>query len=473
MRAGNLSLQFSAVCIALSAGMSMQVLAQNKTQTQAQNNTHQLPKGSIAPQAPLTAQERLDAIRQSLVDASLQNPTRVSTTTWIDPQGSLRENSTFKNALDVQGVKVLGYERDDAGQAKARLQFPSNMAAQQAASKNETPRVKETGLQGAVDKFSQLMSKTLGSVKTVEASAQDNSCTQKVGARMNHLVSLDVQIDANASALVLQTLLPHIQAQWVQTNVQSGKVNAWRAVNNLPAASMANSMTAYERALIGNRPETLPWQAVLKVKTENVKASSLEAYLGAQNPAASMTLDFQLVGTDGQAVQFEDSATLNLEFERSSWAAPKMNANSVAAIQEQLQAWRGAAEDWLNCQQINPVVTAAMGQQLEINAGALSGVRKGDEWLVANPARFPAELLSREGAPQTLLASVQSVTPYGSQLVVLAGPAQAVQANWRAWPTETLLKEPSVLPSSRGAAPSKRPAKASVSENANFTLSPY
>ena len=473
MRAGNLSLQFSAVCIALSAGMSMQVLAQNKTPTQAQNNTQQLPKGSIAPQAPLTAQERLDAIRQSLVDASLQNPTRVSTTTWIDPQGSLRENSTFKNALDVQGVKVLGYERDDAGQAKARLQFPSNMAAQQAASKNETPRVKETGLQGAVDKFSQLMSKTLGSVKTVEASAQDNSCTQKVGARMNHLVSLDVQIDANASALVLQTLLPHIQAQWVQTNVQSGKANAWRAVNNLPAASMANSMTAYERALIGNRPDTLPWQAVLKVKTESVKASSLEAYLGAQNPASFLTLDFQLVGTDGQAVQFEDSATLNLAFERSSWAAPKMNAASVAAIQDQLQAWRGAAEDWLNCQQINPVVTAAMGQLLEINAGALSGVRKGDEWLLANPARFPAELLSREGAPQTLLASVQSVTPYGSQLVVLAGPAQAVQANWRAWPTETLLKEPSVLPSSRGAVPSKRPAKAPVSENANFTLSPY
>jgi hypothetical protein len=473
MRAGNLSLQFSAVCIALSAGMSMQVLAQNKTPTQAQNNTQQLPKGSIAPQAPLTAQERLDAIRQSLVDASLQNPTRVSTTTWIDPQGSLRENSTFKNALDVQGVKVLGYERDDAGQAKARLQFPSNMAAQQAASKNETPRVKETGLQGAVDKFSQLMSKTLGSVKTVEASAQDNSCTQKVGARMNHLVSLDVQIDANASALVLQTLLPHIQAQWVQTNVQSGKANAWRAVNNLPAASMANSMTAYERALIGNRPDTLPWQAVLKVKTESVKASSLEAYLGAQNPASFLTLDFQLVGTDGQAVQFEDSATLNLAFERSSWAAPKMNAASVAAIQDQLQAWRGAAEDWLNCQQINPVVTAAMGQLLEINAGALSGVRKGDEWLLANPARFPSELMSREGAPQTLLASVQSVTPYGSQLVVLAGPAQAVQANWRAWPTETLLKEPSVLPSSRGAVPSKRPAKAPVSENANFTLSPY
>jgi hypothetical protein len=406
----------------------------------------------------------------------LQNPTRVSTTTWIDPQGSLRENSTFKNALDVQGVKVLGYERDDAGQAKARLQFPANMAAQLATSKNDATRVKETGLQGAVEKFSQLMGKALGSsnlAATAEVLAQSSSCTQKVGARMNHLVSLDVQIDPDASKLVLQTLLPHIQAQWVQTNAQSGKANAWRAVNNLPAASMAKSMTAYERALIGNRPETLPWHAVVRVTTESLPASALETYLGAKSPSALMTLDFQLVGKDGQASQFEDSATLKLDFERSSWAAAKMNASSVAAIQEQLQAWRNAAEEWLNCQQINPVVTAALGQQLEINAGALSGVRKGDEWLVANPARFPAELLSREGAPQTLLASVQSVTPYGSQLVVLAGPAQAVQANWRAWPTETLLKEPSVLPSAKGAVPSKRPVKAPVSENANFTLSPY
>jgi hypothetical protein len=118
------------------------------------------------------------------------------------------------------------------------------------------------------------------------------------------------------------------------------------------------------------------------------------------------------------------------------------------------------------------VVTAALGQQLEINAGALSGVRKGDEWLVANPARFPAELLSREGAPQTLLASVQSVTPYNSQLVVLAGPAQAVQPNWRAWPTDTLIKEPSVAPSPSKSAFVKRPVKAAVGPNANYNLSP-
>jgi hypothetical protein len=109
-----------------------------------------------------------------------------------------------------------------------------------------------------------------------------------------------------------------------------------------------------------------------------------------------------------------------------------------------------------------PMVTAVNGQQVEINAGSLSGVRKGDEWLVANPARFPAELMSKEGAPQTLLATVQSVLPHSSKLMLVAGPAQAVQANWRAWPSDTMIKEPSVLPSTAVAGTPKQAAKPSA-----------
>jgi hypothetical protein len=282
-----------------------------------------------------------------------------------------------------------------------------------------------------------------------------------------------VQIDADASNVMLQTLVPQIQDQWVHANAPNGKVNAWRAVNNLPAASMSNRMTAYERALVSNRPETLPWQALLKIKTETFQTNSLETYLGSQSANSILKLEFQLLGTEGQLAQFEESATLNLEFERSKWSAPKLNANSVIAIQEQLQSWRSVAEEWLSCQAMNPLVTAAKGQQIEINAGSLSGVRKGDEWLIANPVRFPVELMSRDGAPQTLLATVQSVTPFGSQLVVLAGPAQSVQANWRAWPTELLVKEPSILPKPKNTASGQKPTKVKASSNANFTLTPY
>jgi hypothetical protein len=115
------------------------------------------------------------------------------------------------------------------------------------------------------------------------------------------------------------------------------------------------------------------------------------------------------------------------------------------------------------------VVTAVASRQIEINAGSLAGVKKGDEWLIANPSRFPAELIGKEGAPQTLLAHVQSVTPFNSQLVVLAGPVQAAQANWRAWPTETLVKEPQVQTATT--TQSKRTTKSMT--NPAVVMTPY
>ena len=166
--------------------------------------------------------------------------------------------------------------------------------------------------------------------------------------------------------------------------------------------------------------------------------------------------------------------SLQLEVNRPAWSAPRLTQASLNLVQQQLQTWRADAEQWLSCHAINPAVTAVNAQQLQINAGALAGVRKGDELLVANPARFPKELMSKEGAPQTLLAHVQSVTPYNSQLVVLAGPVQAVQADWRAWPTDTLLKEPKVAPTAqKPSATAKRPVKTAANANASFVMNPY
>ena len=467
MRSGYKLLHVNALCLALSVGMSVQVAAQST----APASSKKVPTGAIAPQAPLTPQERLDAIRQSLVETSLQTPTRVSTTSWVDSQGSLRENSSFKNGMEVRGVKVLRFERDENGQAKATLQYPSNPDDPPATPKPSASDASENSVQVAAQKLrdmvTQLWSPSQNAKSEATSALKVAACTPQVGARMNHVIGLEVQIDPLAPHSLLQTLVPQIQAQWVQSNTQNGKTNAWRAVNTMTDASMANSMTAYERALVGNRPETLPWHAILKVQTESLPPTPVEAYLGAAHPYFLMKLTFQLVNTEGQPAQMEEEVTLQLAIERSSWSAPKLTAVSVLSIQKQLQNWRNTAHDWLNCQPLNPIVTAVSGQQIEINAGALSGVRKGDEWLIANPAQFPAQLISREGAPQTLLAMVQSVSPHGSKLMVVAGPAQAAQTNWRAWPTDTLVKEPSVLPSKPPASANKQPVKVNARPNAN------
>jgi hypothetical protein len=275
--------------------------------------------------------------------------------------------------------------------------------------------------------------------------------------------------------VIVNSLLPQLQLNWVQTAAPVGQASAWKAVNNLTAASMSNNMTAYERALIGNRPNALPWQGSLKIRTEALPSTAYEGLMGLKGSHFLLNLDFKITGSEGQVDKFEESVSLTVEVDRPAWSAPRFNAASLEAVQEHLQLIRGAAEQWLSCHAITPAVTAVNLQQLQINAGSLSGVKKGDEWLIANPAHFPAALVSKDGAPQTLLARVQAVTPFNSQLLVLAGPVQSVQADWRAWPTETLVKEPPVQPS-KGAVtlpPAKRNVKTAASSSNSVTMTPF
>ena len=434
------------------------------------------PNSVPGAQAPLTAQERLDAIRQSLVEASLKTSTRVSSTTWLDRQGSLRENSTFKNNLEVTGVKVIGFERDETGAAKARLQIPNGHYQNATVSQPKQDPVRETGFKAAVQKFNKLMTKAADFAK--DMSPQDNLiqaplCQPKVGMRLNHVMGLSLDIDPTANNVLLQSLLPQLQKQWVDQPTAAGSARTWKTVNNLPDASMSKTMTSYERALIGNRPQTLPWEAILKIRTEAMPASGIQGIMGYSGNHLVLNLDFQILGTDSQSEKFEENVSLTIEVDRPAWSAPKVSAAGLTSIQDQLQTWRDTAEQWLSCQNMNPSVTAVYPQQVQINAGTFNGVRKGDEWLVANPAQFPSGLLGKEGAPQTLLAKVQSVTPYNAQLVVLAGPAQSAQPEWRAWPTETLVTEPNLQPTTNRTIPAKRSVKIVPKAPDTLTMSPY
>ena len=421
---------------------------------------------------PLSAQERLDAIRQSLVEATLQTPTRVATTSWIDAQGSLRESSSFKNGMVVRGVRVLAYSRDETGQAKARVQTSpvhvndaSGKTNANANSGAVAVATKESGLNGWMQHFSQAVSSD-----TLAAPA----CTQKVGAQMNHVVGIDLHVEPATHPMVLQFLLPQIQSLWVNSapNTSAHNAKPWRAVNSLPPASMANNMSVYERALVSNRSNNDPWQTSLRIRTQTTPSRGFEGYPGYKAPGVALYLEYQMLGTEGQTAKLQDSAQLILDIDRPTWGAPRLNSESVEAVDAQLQSWRAQSEQLLHCQHLNPMVTTVAGEQIQISAGSLAGVRKGDEWLVADPARFPSELAGKEGAPQTLLAKVQAVTPHNSQLVILAGPVQAVRAEWRAWPTETLLKEPNLLPSpQRAGTPAKRPTKPVASTNTGIGFS--
>lgn len=427
------------------------VLSLTAVSSWAQNLPAPSQKDGSKTNAPLTAQERLDAIRHSLVEASLQTPTKVLSTSWLDNNGSLRETSSFKNGMQVNSLRVLSYDRDEAGQPKAQLQI-----------EEPTPSVKQQTRQGLksfwqaftnVLQFKQLGSdqnKTLISEKANQLSSDPNkTCGKQLKVGLRHLMGVDVWMDdSNPSALT--SAVNQLMGEHLTSSNPSGSGQNWRMAANDTQPSMGKTMTAYERTLTSNKPEQLPWHARFAMKTEMLPAPGLLGVNGIKGPGMVVSLLLQVSPREGQKGVFQEMVNLNLELETDAWKPAKLNAESYALLTHQFQQWHSSVSQLLACEAVTPTVTEVQTESIRINAGSESGVRKGDEWLVADPAKFPSQLVGQDGASQMLLAKVDSVSAYHSVLTIVAGSPQSAQVQWRAWPAETLLKEPAVLPPAKG-----------------------
>ena len=432
------------------------VLSLTAVSSWAQNLPVPAQKDGPQSSAPLTAQERLDAIRHSLVEASLQTPTKVLSTSWLDNNGSLRETSSFKNGMQVNSLRVLSYNRDEAGQPKAQLQIEELATSLKQQTRQGLKSVWQSFTSAL--QFKQLGSeqnKTLISENSNQLSSDPNKkapapiCGKQLKASLRHVMGVDVWVDSSNPDALSGAVYKLMDEHLTSSNPQ-GVAQNWRMTGNDMQPSMASTMTSYERALTSNKPEQMPWHARFAMKTEMLPASGLDGLNGIKGPGMAVNLLLQVSPREGQKGVFQEMVTLNLELEVDKWKAAKLSAESHAILAQQFEQWKSSISQLVACEGITPTVTEVKPEFIRINAGSESGVRKGDEWLVADPAKFPSQLVGKEGASQMLLAKVDSVSPYHSVLTIVAGPAQSAQAQWRAWPTETLLKEPSVLPATKG-----------------------
>ncbi len=362
-----------------------------------------------------TPDERLEAIRQGLVHAALEGATRVESLSWIDGQGVLREGSSFRSGMEVRGVQVLAYKRDSSGQPQASLLLPSAaVPSSSAASKTAAPV-------------------RLDLVKAILSPTQD--CTQV--SALQHLVGLRLSVEGSWSV----EQLPLVQAlgQFTVGLLQQDAVTSadagagWHILAQGPLAR-----TSYERVLLGTSADQLPWQAYLSVSPlPPLPATGAAKFLSmlpiwAEQPVLAR-LHFSVLAR-GQAVPvFEASADLAMPRPASAWGRPPLQA----AVREQanalVQPWRQALTQLLACRAVRPDVTVVRGKELNINVGALAGVRSGEEWLVADPRSFPQHMLAAGVAARSVLATVGKVYPLHAQLQILAGPADLVRTDWRAW----------------------------------------
>ena len=119
------------LALALGCAMALMAQAQNSQVAStamgdgaaAQANVR---KDSRAARSPTAKQHeaQLGAIRQAILQATMDRPTRVLSSAWIDDKGALHESAHFQSEAQVRGVRVLSYlqdEQDAAPQVSAEV----------------------------------------------------------------------------------------------------------------------------------------------------------------------------------------------------------------------------------------------------------------------------------------------------------------------------------------------------------------
>jgi hypothetical protein len=366
--------------------------AQAQAAKAAQNN----------PQKEYDAQ--LAAIRQAILDATLDRPTRVVSSAWVDDKGALHESAHFHSEAQVRGVRVLSYVQGD-------------------------------------EPVTQVSAEVLPwGWKPVGA---DQSC--KAPPRPWRL-PLGVQLVmpegfSGPQLFASQTLLGLAQEAWGQ-NMQASQ--RWRTHSVAQAAPQSDN--AYMRALTGQTEERSGWMAEI----------SLQPHAPAETPRSWTTRVGQSLNLSENAPQWRWTLSVRLgqklsptsrlvpqwQIEQIVSIAPLALAQSPTAwaqqmqglLQERMRQWVAQLDKQTECEPVQFHVRRQGTPTLQLQAGFDSGLRPGDRVLLMDPAHVPARMLEPGVAQHLALAQVVKVGPHRTELQQLAGPALAAHGAWMALP---------------------------------------
>ena len=353
------------------------------------------------PQKEYDAQ--LAAIRQAILDATMDRPTRVISSAWVDDKGALHESAHFHSEAQVRGVRVLSYVQGE----------------------NPVNEVSAEVLPWGW--------------KPVGA---DQSC--KAPPRPWRL-PLGVQVVmpegfSGPQLFASKTLLDLVHQAWGQ-NMQASQ--RWRTHSMVLSAPQSDN--AYLRALTGQTEERSGWMAEISLQphapavahswTQRVGQRlnlsegarhwrwTLSVRLGQKlSPAARLVPQWQIE----QIVSIDPMA---LSHSPTAWAQQMQGL-----LQERIRQWVAQLDKQTECEPVQFHVRRQGSSSLELQAGFDSGLRPGDRVLLMDPAHVPARMMEPGLAQHLALAQVVKVGPHRTELQQLAGPALASHGAWMALP---------------------------------------
>ncbi len=354
----------------------------------------------------LTADQRLDALRKALIELSLEGPTEVRSSAWVDESGALREGSSFTNGMVVRGVRILAYGVDPQSQPYAQLALARQ------------------------ERLAPLSCKNHGSAGLTKGQIQ-------------HMAVMDINLspkvpnkDVYQSRLVVLALKESLQNMAQQSGVfklrlSSLPVNVSNSTGSGPSANVGNrafgpGSNYYEQALLGRGEQRVTWQVHLRLEPtsdEISKGPGLKVVSVLEN-----RLDPRLSFVHEETLWFE-----SMPEKPSSAALSSVMLAQVDGLSTLLNHW---LEDQLTCIPPQFEVTTWTGSPLNVSAGSANGLKVGDKMVVVDPKLIPSRALQADALQHMAMAEVKSVTAFTAQLKQIAGPNLKGVFNWVAIPQQ-------------------------------------
>jgi hypothetical protein len=393
------------LCLASACMLGLPVAAQSATSTELASNAMATP----AVRSLLNAQNKsnasskandheahLAAIRQAILNATMDRPTRVISTAWVDQHGALHEAAHFHSEAKVSGIRVLAYLPQDESQTQITADvlpwgYQANKADTSCAPAPRAWRQTLTTQTHAGQGFSgpQLFASQMllnmahdswhHSMKPSQRWRMQTASTQQSSA---YLRALSASEEAHSNWFAHLSLLPHgspLPNSWSQRLLNPDAIPAWRWTLRL---------------VVGQRvPMGGPVQAVL---------------------------------------QFEHTLTIDpsqLALHPSRW-----QQHLQTEIQAQVSQWAAQLEKRTECEPVQFQVLREGTETLQLQAGAASGLRAGDRVLLMDPSHIPSRMLEPGIAQHLALAQIVRVGNNRSELQQLAGPRLPAHGAWLALP---------------------------------------
>ena len=339
------------------------------------------------------SEQRIEALRNALINRAMQAPTRIKSSAWIDQSGRLQESTRITSDMTVRGIRLV-----------------ANPDAQDVTDEK-------------------IIIDAANSVITPEKCSDANSAWLRRAILKIEQHGSNDGISADHMAEIVRATNHLFAETW------SSK-GSW---NLLPASDLNH----YEQLVRVGRQVSAPYGITVSIvtsKSEPKLKTTSQNLKEAFFPPSPLLPDSMLILTiilsesaSGKTV-WSSSAPLHFPATTVSILKRPLPGDISTQLASIISRWKQQVDTKLKCEPIFFNVVNEADGTVNINAGQSSGLRENDKVLVIDQGQVPQHILEGGLDKSVFLAEVESVSNYSSRLRFFSTPPGRNTSRWIAIP---------------------------------------